>query len=326
MNPFKTCIASVVVAFTTLTALAPAHGQARSDAPIKLVVPFAPGGSTDLVARVLVEKVSRVLGEPVIVENRAGAGGDIGSAYVAKSVPDGKTLLLNGTAPLSIGMASGRNLNFNPMKDLSPIGIVTEVPNVVAVNPGLPVQTVAELVAYAKANPGKLSYGMSAVGNLSQFNAEMFAAAAGIKLVGIAYKGTGPQITDLIGGTIQLSFDNLPPFLPQIKAGRLRALAVTSAHRSPLLPDVPALAEVGFPGFDHPARFAIFGPTGLPQKTIARYNDAFSQAARDPEIAKRLSDIAVEPAPGTPEQLGTRLKEERDVFARIIQSAGLKFE
>jgi tripartite-type tricarboxylate transporter receptor subunit TctC len=318
--------ASLAAMLLGVLAWMPAHAQGRDDAPIRLVVPFAPGGSTDIVARVVAEKATRLLGSPVIVENRAGANGDIGSAYVAKAAPDGKTILLNGTAPLAIGMASGRNLSFDPINDLTPIGAVTELPNVVVVNATLPIHTVAELVTYAKANPGKLSYGMSAIGNLSQFNAEMFASAAGIRLVGIPYKGTGPQITDLIGGVIQLSFDNLPPFLPHIESGKIRALAVTSAHRSPLLPQVPALAEVGFADFDHPARFAIFGPAGLPPKLVQRYNEAFSQAVQDPEVIQKLKTLAVEPAPGTPAQLASRLKEERDAFAKVIKTAGIKFE
>lgn len=323
MRLFRAAAAGIAVMLTTLL---PLSAQTRNDTPIKLVVPFAPGGATDLVARLVAEKAGKILGVPIIVDNRAGAGGDIGSAYVAKAAPDGKTLLINGTAPLSIGMASGRNLNFDPLKDLTAIGILTELPNVIAVNPSLPVRTVSELVAYAKANPGKLSYGMSAVGNLSQLNAEMFAAAAGIKLIGIPYKGTGPLMTDLISGTIQLSFDNLPAFLPHVQSGRLRALAVTSAHRSTLLPQVPALAEVGFSDFDHPARFAIFAPSRLPQDIAQRYNEAFSKAIQDPEVVQRLKASAVEPAPGTPEQLTARLKDERAEFAKVIRSANLKFE
>lgn len=320
--------ATLCLALIGLASLAavPAHAQSGSDRPIRLVVPFAPGGSTDLVARILAERLSKDLGRPMIVENRAGASGHLGSAQVAQAAPDGQTLLLNGTGPLTISTAAGMKLPYDPMTQLTPIAIVARLPNLVAVNAALPVKSIADLVAYAKANPGKLNYGMSAIGNLSHLNAEMFAQAAGITMTGIAYKGTNPMMIDLIGGTIQVSFDNLPPFVPHVRSGKLRALAVTSASRSALLPEVPSLTEVGFPGFDNAAQFSIFGPAGMSKDLVDRLSAAFTHAVGERDIAARLVEAGVEPAPGSAAQLGERMRAEREQFAKVIAAAGIKLE
>ncbi len=323
MKPIRLCLASLAL---FIAALSPTHAQSREGGIVRLVVPFAPGGSTDMVSRILAEKAGAILGMTLLVENKPGASGDLGSAFVARSDPDGTVLLLNGTGPLSIGAASGRELSFDPFKDLTPIGIVAEVPNVVVVNPSLPIHSIKELIAYAKNNPGTLNYGMSAIGNLSQFNAEMFAAEAGIKLLGVPYKGSAPMLTDLLSNRIHLAFDNMPPFLPRIQNGDLRALAVTSSRRSSLLPNVPTLIEEGFPGMDTPARFAIYGPAGLPDEMVQRYNKAFAQAVQDPDVAKRLEAASVVPAPGSPRELAERLRSEYEMFSEVIKSAGLKFQ
>lgn len=318
-------LSGAVLAFVLAAASAPLLAQG-SEQPIKLVVPFAPGGASDMVGRLLAEKVSKVLGRTMVVDNRTGAGGNIGSAAVAAAAPDGSMLLLNGTAPLAISVLTGKPMPFDPFKDLTPIGIVTRMPNVVAVNASLPIHSVQELVAYAKANPKKLSYGISGIGNLSHLNGEMFAGAAGISLLAVPYRGSSAVITDLLGGNVQLSFDNLPPYLAHIESGKLRALAVTSASRSPLLPNAPALAEVGFEGFDNPAIFAIWGPKGMSPQMAERYSKAFSAAILDPEVVAQLKPKGVEPAPSSPEALAARLRKERDNYAQIIKSANIKFE
>ena len=323
MKLFNLCLASMAL-FTAV--LSPTHAQSREGGVVRLIVPFAPGGTTDMVSRILADKAGAILGVTMLVENKPGASGDLGSAFVAKSAPDSRVLLLNGTGPLSIGAASGRELNFDPFKDLTPVGIMAEVPNVVVVNPSLPIHSIKELVAYAKVHPETLNYGMSAIGNLSQFNAEMFAAEAGIKLLGVPYKGSGPMLTDLLSNRIHLAFDNMPPFLPRIQNGDLRALAVTSSRRSPLLPDVPTLIEEGFPGMDTPARLAIYGPPGLPDDLVQRYNKAFTRAVQDPEVAKRLEAASVVPAPGSSRELAERLRSEFEAFSAVIKSADLKFE
>jgi tripartite-type tricarboxylate transporter receptor subunit TctC len=323
MNCLRLCVGVMLM---IVMGTSPGHAQSAGGRVIRLVVPFAPGGSTDLVARLVADNAGKALGQPIIVENRPGASSHVGNAFVANAAADGTTLLFNGTGPLAIAMAAGMKLTYDPFKDLRPIGIVTRLPNVVTVNAALPIDSIKDLVAYGKANPDKLTYGMSAVGNLSHLNAEMFATAAGIKLTGVAYKGTGPLLTDLIGGSIQVAFDNLPPFIPHIRSGKIRALAVTSAQRSVLLPDVPALAEVGYPGFDHAAWFAIWGPAGLPDKEVGRLNAAFSRAIQQPDVVQQLNKSGIEAAPGTPEQLAARLKNERDQFAQVIKDAGIKLE
>ena len=328
--PVRRRIATAIVGSAALAlagGLAPeALAQSTSDRPIRLVVPFAPGGATDLVARTVAERMAKDLGRPMVVENKPGAGGHLGSALVAQSAPDGQTLLLNGTGPMSISMAAGIKLNYDPMKDLAPVAMLTRLPNLVVVNAALPVRSVADFVSYVKTNPGKVTYGMSAIGNLSHLNAEMFAQMAGIQMAGVAYKGTGPQITDLIGGTIQVSFDNLPPFVPHVKSGKLRALAVTSATRSPMLPDVPSLSELGYTGFDNAAWFGIFAPAGLPKDAIERLHAAFARAVVDPEVVERLRQSGVEAAPGTPEQLADRLRKEREQFGKVMATAGIRLE
>jgi tripartite-type tricarboxylate transporter receptor subunit TctC len=309
-----------------VTASLPTQAQNTTGAPIKLVVAFAPGGSTDLVARTLAEKISRSLGRTVIVENRPGGSGNIGKAYVAQAAPDGLTLLLDGTGPMAISAAAGLKFSYDPFKDLAPVALLTRLPNLVAVNASLPIRSIAELTEYAKANPGKLAYGMSAIGNLSHLNAEMFAQMAGISLTGVPYKGSAPLITDLIGGTVQLSFDNLPPFVPHVKSGKLRALAVTSASRSVLLPEVPSLAELGYAGFDNAALFGIWGPAGLSAEQVQTLGALFLKAVSDPEVGDKLRQSGVEPAPGSAAQLRERMIKERDQFAKVIRSAGIKLE
>jgi len=245
---------------------------------------------------------------------------------VAQAAPDGQTLLVNGTGPLAISTAARMKLNYDPTTQLMPVAILARLPNVVTVNPSLPVKSVADFVAWAKANPGKVNYGMSAVGNLSHLNAEMFAQAAGIAMTGVAYKGSAPLITDLVGGTIQVSFDNLPPFVPHVRSGKLRALAVTSATRSSQLPDVPTLAESGFPGFDNAAWFSIFAPAGTPKDVLEKHSAAFMRAVGEREVADRLVQAGVEPAPGSAAQLAERLRQEREQFAKVIAAAGIRIE
>ena len=304
----------------------PLQVQAQDEGPIRLIVPFEPGGSTDLVARLVAEKVSKRLNRPVIVDNRTGAGGHIGSAAVAKAPADGRTLLLNGTGPLAISVAAGIKLNYDPMKDLVPIGMLTRLPNLVAVKASSPFVSIADLVEYGKANPGKLNYGMSAIGNLSHLNAEMFAQMNSMSMVGVPYKGNSPLILDLLAGRIDVSFDNLPPFVPHVKGGRLRALAVTSATRSSLLPDVPSLTELGYQGFDNAAWFGIFAPAGLDKSLVKRMNEAFTMSIVEPDLVERLKQYGIEPAPSSPEDLADRLRKERDQFARVIKAAGIRLE
>ena len=229
------------------------------------MIPFAPGGSTTIVGRGIADKMSELLGEKVVVDNRPGAGGTVGTKAVAKSEPDGYTLVLGYTGTLAIGPSLYKNVGYDPRKDFAPIGLIGNAPNSLVVHPSFPAKTIAELIAYAKANPGKVNFGSAGAGTVSHITGEYFAASAGIKLVHIPYKGTGPALTDLLGGHIPMAFAPIPASHPNVSAGTLRALAVTSTTRSSLMPDVPTISESVLPGFDASLYYGLAAPAGTPR-------------------------------------------------------------
>src|SRR5438034_5972010 len=232
--------------------------------PVRLVVPFPAGGTTDLLARAAAQKLSEAWGQQVIVDNRPGAAGNIGAELVAKAAPDGYTLLMGTVGTHAINASLYAKMPYDHVKDFAPVILVAGVPNVLVVNPSLPVHSVQELIAYAKANPGKLNFASSGSGTSIHLSGELFKVMTGVQMTHVPYKGSAPALQDLLGGQVQLMFDNLPPSLPQIKAGRLRALAVTSATRAPALPDVPTVAEAGLPGFEASSWFGVLAPAGTP--------------------------------------------------------------
>src|SRR6478609_787205 len=242
-----------------------AQAQNYPSRAITLVIPFAPGGSTSIVGRVIADKMSELLGEKVVVDNRPGAGGTVGTKAVAKSDPDGYTILLGYTGTLAIGPSLYKNAGYDPRKDFAPIGLIGNAPNSLVVHPSFPAKTVAELIAYAKANPGKVNFGSAGAGTASHITGEYFAHSAGITLVHIPYKGTAPALTDLLGGHIPMAFAPIPASHANVSAGTLRALAVTSTTRSNLLPDVPTMAEAGLPGFDASLYYGLVAPAGTPR-------------------------------------------------------------
>src|SRR5476651_120874 len=279
----------------------PAGAQDYPNRPITLVVPFPPGGSTTIVARTITDKLAEILGQQIIVDNRGGAGGTIGTKSVAKSEPDGYTLALGYTGTLAIGPSLYANVGYDPRKDFAPIGRIGTAPNTLVVHPSFPAKTVAELISYAKANPGKINYGSAGVGTVSHVCGEYFATAAGIKIVHVPYKGTGPALTDLIGGHIPMAFAPIPASHANVSAGLLRALAVTSTARSSLLPDVPTIAESGFPGFDASLYYGLVAPAGTPRPIIDKLNKALQGALASVEVKKQLGLDGTEITPGTPE-------------------------
>src|SRR5690242_2842069 len=242
------CVAAAILALSA--GINAASAQDYPNRPITLVIPFAPGGSTSIVGRGIADKMSELLGEKIVIDNRPGAGGTVGTRAVAKSDPDGYTLVLGYTGTLAIGPSLYKNVGYDPRKDFAPIGLIGNAPNSLVVHPSFPAKTVAELVAYAKANPGKVNFGSAGAGTASHITGEYFARSAGITLVHIPYKGTGPALTDLLGGHIPMAFAPIPASHPNVSAGKLRALAVTSITRSGLLPDVPTMIEAGLAGFD----------------------------------------------------------------------------
>src|ERR1700704_5533821 len=301
MRIWKTWLCATALAFGLPGALDEAQAQNYPSRAITLVIPFAPGGSTSIVGRGIADKISELLGEKVVVDNRPGAGGTVGTKAVAKSEPDGYTLVLGYTGTLGIGPSLYKNVGYDPRKDFAPIGLIGNAPNSLVVNPSFPAKTIAELVAYAKANPGKVNFGSAGAGTASHITGEYFARSAGITLVHIPYKGTGPALTDLLGGHIPMAFAPIPASHANVSAGLLRALAVTSTTRSGLLPDVPTIAESGLPGFDASLYYGLVAPAGTPRPIVDTLNAALRAALGSDEVKKQLTQDGTAITPSTPE-------------------------
>ena len=296
------------------------------DRPITLVIPFPPGGSTTIVARIIADKMSQTLGQSIVIDNRGGAGGTIATRTVAKSTPNGYTIALGYTGTLAIGPSLYPSAGYDPRKDFAPIGQIGIAPNTLVVHPSFNVHNVAELIAYAKANPGKVNFGSAGIGTVSHVCGEYFAAMAGIQITHIPYKGTGPAIIDLLGGHIPMAFAPIPATHEQAKSGALRMLAVTSAKRSTLEPDVPTIAEQGLTGFEAVLRYGLVAPAGTPPAIIDKLNNELNAALKDEEVRKRLAIEGAEPLPGTPEQYGQDIDREETQWAKVIKASGAKAE
>ena len=292
--------------------------------PIRLVVPFATGGTTTILARLLADRMGQALGQPVVVDNRPGAGGNVGMDMVAKAEPDGTTILM-GPIGLAINPALYSKMPFDPLKDLAPIGLYGGVPNLLVVHPGLPVGSVQELVAYAKANPGKLNYASNGNGTSSHLAAEMLKSAAGIEIVHVPYKGGGPAMQDLIGGQVSMLFDQMPAVLPQVQAGRVKALGVSSLKRSAAAPDVPAISEA-LPGFDMTVWFGFLAPRGTPADIVNKLNAEMQRALKDKAFQTQLAGMGVTPMPGTPEEFARYLRSETARWTKVVHDSGAKLD
>jgi tripartite-type tricarboxylate transporter receptor subunit TctC len=313
-------VAGLAAAFTSVQA------QDFPTRPITLVIPFAPGGSTTIVGRGVAEKMSTLLGEKIIVDNRPGAGGTVGTRAVAKSEPDGYTLLLGYTGTLAIGPSLYKNVGYDPRKDFAPIGMIGNAPNSLVVNPSFPAKTLAELIAYAKANPGTVNFGSAGAGTASHITGEYFARAAGITLVHIPYKGTGPALTDLLGGHIPMAFAPIPASHTNVAAGKLRALAVTSTTRSGLLPDVPTIAESGLPGFDASLYYGLAAPAGTPRPIIDKLNKALRDALTSDEVKRQLGNDGTDITPGSPEDYAALIDKDEKKWAQLVKASGVEPE
>lgn len=318
----------LAAAAALLAAGSAAHAQAPyPNQTIKLVVPFAAGGSTDLAARLVAEYGGRELGQSIIVENRAGAGGSLGMEYVAKSKADGYTL---GMATVSTHGANpavyGSKLKYDPVKDFAPVTNVATTPSVFAVNPKVPAKDMKEFIALAKANPGKYSFASPGTGSLGHANIEHFAALAKIQLLHIPYKGAGPAMNDALGGQVDAITDNLPSALASIKAGKLRALAVLSEQRSPALPEVPTYGELGFPQMGGGGWFGIVAPAGTPPDIVARLNQAFHKAMKNPDFIRKIEESGATLIPGTPAAFGQQIQQAMARYERVSQMANIKVD
>jgi tripartite-type tricarboxylate transporter receptor subunit TctC len=294
-----------------------ARAQAWPTKPIRLVVPFPAGGATDIFARALSQKLGEKLGVSVVVENRPGAGGTIGSDLVAKASPDGYTLLLATSSTHAIGPALNAKMPYDAVRDFTPICHVGNAPSIMLVPNSSPAKTLKEWVDFARKNPGRLNYASSGNGTIVQLTAELFKSQAGLYLVHIPYKGTALAIPDLVSGKVDVLFDSLPTGLPHVRDGRLRALAVTSAQRTPMAPDLPAVSEL-LPGFESNTWFGLYGPKGLPADVTARINAAINQALSDPEVKERLARLGIEGVGGTPAQFANMAAADATKWKKII--------
>jgi tripartite-type tricarboxylate transporter receptor subunit TctC len=304
---------------------APASAQDYPTKPITLVVPFPAGGGNDALARLVAEKMSRALGQQVVVENRGGAGGTIATRAVAKTAPDGYTILLSYTGTLAINPSLYPNAGYDPRKDFAPIGLIGSLPSVLVVHPSLPVHSVAELIAYAKANPGKVNYAF-VPGTVGHIATELFAKTAGIELTKIPYKGNGDALGNLIGGHVSMMVLAIVPIIGNVKAGTLRALAVTSGERSALLPDVPPIADSGLPGFAAVIRYGLAAPPGTPRPIIDRLNKELRAALAADDLRAKLAADGAVPEPGSPEDYAAAIDADEKKWAPIVKSLNLKFE
>jgi tripartite-type tricarboxylate transporter receptor subunit TctC len=316
----------IVLAGLLATLASGAWAQAYPTKPIRLVVPFPPGGATDILARAVAQKLTDKWGQPVVVDNRPGAGGNIGSELVAKAAPDGYTLEMGTVGTHAINASLYAKMPYDHVKDFAPVILVAGVPNVLEVNPSLPVNTVQELIAYAKANPGKLNFASSGNGTSIHLAGELFKVMAGVQMTHIPYKGSGPALQDLIGGQVQLMFDNLPPSLPQIKAGKLRALAVTSSTRSPALPDTPTIAESGLPGYEASSWFGVLAPAGTPPAIIAKLNAEIAAWLATPEAKEKMVALGANIGGGSPEDFAKHIAAETAKWQKVVKESGAKVD
>ncbi len=309
-----------------LAPLGETQAQAYPSRPIKLVVPVTPGGTTDLIARVLAESAGKRLGQQIIVENRAGAGGNVGTEAVAKSPADGYTLALCTIGTCAINLSIYDKPGYDIEKDFVPVILVGKVVNVLVVNPNVPAKTVKELVALAKSKPDKLTYGSSGYGSSPHLAGELLKSMAAVEITHVPYKGSAPAIIDLRGGQIDLFFDNAPSILPQVKANAVRALATTGTKRSPLLPDVPTMQEAGFSGFVIEPWWGVVAPVKTPAAVVAKLNQAFNEALKDATVLKRFSESGVEGIGGTPERLAAQIKVELPRWGKLVKERNIKAE
>jgi tripartite-type tricarboxylate transporter receptor subunit TctC len=303
-----------------------AQAQTFPNHPITLVIPFAPGGSTSIVGRVIADKMSQSLGESIVIDDRPGAGGTVGTKMVAKSEPDGYTILLGFTGTLAIGPSLYKNVGYNPRKDFAPIGMIGNAPSALVVHPSFPAKSVAELIAYAKANPGKVNFGSAGVGSVNHITGEYFARSAGITLVHIPYKGTGPALTDLLGGHIPMALAPIPAVHANITAGLLRALAVTGKARSGLLPEVPTISETGLTGFEASLYYGLVAPAGTPRPVIDKLNKELRAALASDEVKKQLGLDGTEITPGSPEDYADFIDKDEKKWSELVKASGVEQE
>jgi tripartite-type tricarboxylate transporter receptor subunit TctC len=316
----------IIVSLLLACAASLVQAQAWPSRPIKYIVPFAPGGTTDILARMLAPKLSEALGQPVVVENKPGQAGSLGAAELARAAPDGHTIGGGTISSHAINVSLYSKLPYDPLKDFSPITMLATLPNMLVVHPSIPANSVQELVAFLKANPNRHSFGSAGNGTSQHMSGELFKTMTGVQMQHIPYKGSGPMIPDLLAGTISMSFENITTAYPPVKAGRLKALAVTSARRSFVAPEVPTLAEAGLAGYDISSWQALFAPAGVPKPIVDRLYGETAKALKAPEVTKRLQELGLDAGGITPEELTAVIRSEIPKLGKVVRESGAKVD
>ena len=323
---FRIVAVWVAIGATFVTFATPAVAQPYPSKPVRLVVPFPPGGSLDFAGRLIAQKLTETWNQPVVVENKPGAGGNIGADLVAKAPADGYTILLGALSTHAVNPSLYAKMPYDAAKDFAPITLIAVTPNVLVVNASSPVQNVKEFIAYTKANPGKLSFGSGSNGSAGHLAGELYKVETGTDAVHIPYKGGAPATQALLAGDTQFMFDNLANAMAQVKGGKLRALAVTTAKRSALAPELPTMAEAGLPGFDISTWYGLFAPAGTPPAIVARWNADVTRILNMPDVRARLVADGADPAPNSPEQFAQFIAAELTKYARIVKVSGAKVD
>jgi tripartite-type tricarboxylate transporter receptor subunit TctC len=322
----RSCVRAMLLAVALLF---PGTLAAQTDTypsrPIKIVVAFTAGGTTDIIARIVGKKLTDAWGQQVIIDNRPGAGGNLGSNVVAKSPPDGYTLLIGSVGPLAINATLYPNMPYDHLKDFVPICLVASVPNMLVVHPSVPVHSVKDLVDLARAKPGTLNYGSTGNGTTGHLSGELMNERAGINLVHVPYRGA-TAVTDLLGGQVQLMFATIPSVIQHVRAGTLRAIAVTSSRRSPALPEIPTIAETGYPGFEAGSWFGFVAPTGTPEPIVRKLHAQIAAIVRMPDINEQLASQGADPVGSTPEEFGQYMRSETEKWAKVVKASGIRLE
>jgi tripartite-type tricarboxylate transporter receptor subunit TctC len=317
---------AVATALALAGALAPAAAQDYPNRPITLVVPYAAGGGNDVMARTVAEKMSRTLGQQIVVENRAGAGGTIATRQVAKAAPDGYTLVIGGTGTLAVNPTLYANVGYDPRKDFAPVGLIGTSALVILVNPSVPATSIRELIDLARKDPGKLNYASAGVGSGIHLGTVLFEQMADIKLTHVPYRGTGPALTDLVGGHVAIYFSSLPSAIGIARDGKVRPLAVTGSKRSDVFPGVPTVAEAALPGFEAVLHYGIVAPAGTPRPIVDKLNAALREALAAPDTRERMTKDGTEPLPSTPDEYAADIDREETKWSAIVKKSGAKVE
>lgn len=322
----KTTFRWFAAAVLSVAAVGTAQAQAYPNKPVRLIVPYPAGGTTDIIARVAAQQLSERLKQPFVVENKAGANGAIGSVEVARAPADGYTLLMGTASTHGINSAVYKSLPYDAVKDFAPVTIVASTPNIIAVHPSVPAKNLQELLALAKAQPGKLNYGSTSLGGSPHMSAELLKMMARVDMVHVPYKGAAPMLTDLMGGQVQIGFDNLPSTINFVRSGKVRAIAVTTPQRWPGAPDIPTVAESGLPGYEVSGWFGLLAPAGTPPAVLATIQQALAEAVKQPDVNKQMLDLGAQPVANTPDAFAKLIQADVAKWRDVVKTTGVKLD